>query len=178
MRKDVAVLGDGAMAYEARGLAVLPLGRRFRARGRWRLTSAIRREAVATSAQPAPAGPATNAACAAILAVEAVGSCLMWAPIPIAWMWIGARFYDLTGSVAADGGVVLLGFLGTTIVAMRGLTRLDRVWVALRRRAGHDQIEGALTRVVVASATFGILAFVLWYYVFSKAFILPFMPSQ
>ncbi|MEA2274010.1 MAG: hypothetical protein QOI98_2718 [Solirubrobacteraceae bacterium] len=138
----------------------------------------MRRRAGATSARLAPPGRAANAACAAILAAEVVGSCFMWAPIPIAWMWVGARFYDLTGSVAADGGVVLLGFLGTTIVAMRALAHLDKVWVALRRRAGHDQFEGALTRVVVASATFGLLAFVLWYYVFSKAFILPFMPSQ
>jgi hypothetical protein len=72
--------------------------------------------------------------------------------------------------------VVLSGFLATTILVMAALTRLDRAWVAMRRRAGHDQLEGTLTRVVVISATLGILAFLLWYYVFAKAFILPFMP--
>jgi hypothetical protein len=114
----------------------------------------------------------------AVVAVEMLGSLLMWAPIPIAWMWVGARVYDATGSLAADGGVVLLGFLATAILAMSALTRLDRVWVALRRRAGHDQAGGALTRVVVVSATFGLLLFLVWYFVVEQAFVIPFMPSR
>ena len=170
--------GHATTADGVRTFALPPLGRPLGTRRRWRLAAALRRRASAIAAQPAPAGRAVNVACGAILAVEALGSCLMWVPIPIGWMWVGARFYDLTGSVAADGGVVLLGFLGTTIVVMRALSRLDAVWVALRRRAGHDQREGALTRVVVASATFGLLGFVLWYYLFSDAYILPFMPTQ
>jgi hypothetical protein len=113
-----------------------------------------------------------------VVAAEAIGSLMMWAPIPIAWMWVGARVYEATGSLVADGAVVLLGFLATISLAMAALTRLDRVWVDLRRQAGHDQAEGALTRVVVISATLGILMFLLWYYVLSHAFILPFMPSQ
>lgn len=60
---------------------------------------------------------------------------------------------------------------------MRALAQLDQTWIALRRRAGHRQSQGALTQVVVVSATLGIGAFLLWYYLFSKAFILPFMPS-
>ena len=114
----------------------------------------------------------------AVVAVEVLGSLMMWAPIPAAWMWVGARVYDATGSFVADGAVVLGGFLGTMVLAMSALNRLDRVWVTLRRRAGHRQVEGALTRVVVVSATFGLLGFLLWYYLFSDAFILPFMPSS
>lgn len=132
----------------------------------------------ASQDQPTPARHAANAASAAVVAVEAIGSLAMWAPIPIAWMWVGARVYDATGSLAADGGIALLGFMMTTALAMAALNRLDTVWVALRRRAGHNQVEGALTRVVVVSATLGILAFLLWFYVLSKAFLIPFMPSQ
>jgi hypothetical protein len=113
-----------------------------------------------------------------VLAVEAVGSLLLWAPIPLGWMWVGARVYEATGSLAADGGVVLLGFAATTIFALRTLLRLDMLWIGLRRRAGHDQAQGALTQVVVVSATFGILGFLVWFYLLSHAFILPFMPSQ
>lgn len=102
----------------------------------------------------------------------------MWAPIPLAWIWIGGRVYDATGSLAADGGVALLGFLVTVSFVMAALARIDRVWIALRRRAGHDQAQGALTQVVVVSATLGILAFLLWFYVIGQAFILPFMPSR
>jgi hypothetical protein len=60
---------------------------------------------------------------------------------------------------------------------MMALARVDRVWVALRRRAGHDQREGALTQVVVISATIALVAFLLWYYVFGRAFVIPFMPN-
>ena len=113
-----------------------------------------------------------------VLAAEAIGSVLMWAPIPLAWMWVGARVYDATGSLFADGCVVLLGFLATIALLMRGLSRLDLVWVELRRRAGHDQRQGALNQVVVVSATLGLVAFMVWYYILSDAFIIPFMPSQ
>jgi hypothetical protein len=115
---------------------------------------------------------------AAVLAVETIGWLLMWAPVPLAWFWVGARVYDATGSVAADGGIAFLGFLATATVAMALLRRLDSVWIGLRRRAGHEQEQGALTQVVVASATLGILLFLIWFYVIGQAFVLPFMPSQ
>jgi hypothetical protein len=123
-------------------------------------------------------GFASETACAAVLALEAIGSFLMWAPIPLAWIWVGARAYDATGSLVAGGGVALLGFAATVTLAMAALARLDRVWVALRRRAGHDQAQGALTQVVVVSATLGLLLFLVWYYVLTNAFVIPFMPSR
>ena len=123
-------------------------------------------------------GFASETACAAVLVLEAVGSFLMWAPIPLAWIWVGARAYDATGSLVAGGGVALLGFAATVTLAMAALARLDRVWVALRRRAGHDQAQGALTQVVVVSATLGLLLFLVWYYVLTNAFVIPFMPSR
>jgi hypothetical protein len=102
----------------------------------------------------------------------------MWAPIPLAWMWVGGQVFSATGSLAADGAVAFLGFMATTWLAMAALNRLDAVWVALRRKAGHEQKQGALTQVVVVSATLGILVFLAWYYVIERAFVLPFMPSQ
>jgi hypothetical protein len=132
----------------------------------------------ATSDGVGRSGFASEAACAAVLMVEAIGSLLMWAPIPLAWIWVGARAYDATGSLVAGGGVALVGFAATVTVAMAALARLDRFWVALRRRAGHDQAEGALTQVVVVSATLGLLLFLVWYYVLTHAFVIPFMPSR
>ena len=119
-----------------------------------------------------------SAACVAVLAAEALGTLVLWAPLPFAWIWIGGRVYALTGSLFADGSVALAGFAVTAWLAMRALARLDQRWIALRRRAGYAQPDGALTQVVVASATLGLTAFVAWYYLFSHAFILPFMPSQ
>jgi hypothetical protein len=113
-------------------------------------------------------------ACVAVLAVEAVGSLLMWAAVPLAWLWVGGRVYTATGSLAADLGTAFLGLLATAVVLMRALVRLDRGWVALRRAAGQDQVDGVLTRIVIVSAALAILAFLIWYYVLTTAFVMPF----
>src|SRR3954451_23691420 len=123
-------------------------------------------------------GRGGRAACAVVLAAEAFGTLVLWAPLPFAWIWIGGRVYAVTGSLLADGSVALRGFAASAFLTMRGLGRLDAGWSSLRRRAGYPQSQGALTQVVVVSATLGIAAFLLWYYLFSNAFILPFMPSQ
>ena len=116
-------------------------------------------------------------ACAGVVLVELVVTLMMWAPIPAGWMWIGAKVYLATGSMLADLAVVMVGFLVTIVAAMAALARLDRVWVRLRRRAGHAQREGMLTRVVVFSATLGMIGFYVWYYLLSRAFVMPFMPN-
>ena len=121
---------------------------------------------------------AAGVASALVLALEALGTLLMWAPIPIAWFWVGAHVYHLTNSILADGVVVLGGFLATCILVMKALARLDRVWIRLRRRAGHEQSEGALNQVVVASATFGVVAFWIWFHIIENAYIIPFMPTS
>src|SRR3954449_4729475 len=97
-------------------------------------------------------------ASAALLTLEAVGAVLMWAPIPLAWLWIGGRVYSATGSLGADLAVAFSGFIATTLLAVGALNRVDRLWVALRRRAGYDQETGALTQVAVISGTLGLIA--------------------
>lgn len=129
------------------------------------------------SAQSAMGRRAAGAA-GTLLAVEILGSLLMWGPVPLAWLWVGARAYDVSGSIVLDGSVVLSGFLATWIVVMGGLSRVDGAWVVLRRRAGHEQPQGALIQVVIASAALGILLFLLWFYVFERAFVIPFLGSQ
>jgi hypothetical protein len=114
----------------------------------------------------------------AVLSAEILGSLAMWSVIPLACIWVAARVNEATDSVLAAGAVALLGMAATESLAAKGLTRLDMVWVALRRRAGHDRTRGVLTQVVVVTATLGLLAFYLWYYVFTTAFVIPFMPSR
>jgi hypothetical protein len=115
--------------------------------------------------------------CTAVLAVEAIGSLAMWLPIPFAWLWVGGRVYDATGSIGAAGCVAILGLLLTASLTITVLTWIDEQWVALRRRAGYDQAQGVLTSVVVASATVAIAAFMIWN-VLNQAFIMPFMPTH
>ena len=132
----------------------------------------------ATAGPHRPARLALDAACAGLVLLELVVTLMMWAPIPAGWMWIGARVYTATGSLFADGVVVLSGFLVTIWLAMAALVRVDRLWVRLRRRAGHAPREGMLTKVVVFSATMGMIGFYVWYYLLSDAYLLPFMPMQ
>ena len=132
----------------------------------------------ASSDRAARTRRAAHAASAAVLLAETIGSILMWGPLPLAWIWIGARVYDATDSLLASGAVALLGLALTVSLTVTALTRVDRLWVVLRRRAGHNQAQGALTEVVVVSATFALVTFLVWYYLLSKAFILPFMPSR
>jgi hypothetical protein len=128
--------------------------------------------------QRTAARSATDLACLLVLAVEAIGSLAMWAAIPLAWLWIGGRVYSVTGSLGADVGVAFLGFVATLLLTVAALRRIDNGWIALRRRAGHDQVEGALTQVVTISATVAFASFIAWYYLFSHAYVIPFMPSN
>jgi hypothetical protein len=120
--------------------------------------------------------PALGVASAGVLALEVAGSLAMWAPFPLAWLWVGARAYEATGRITIGGGVALLGILATTLLTLAVLGRIDRLWITLRRRAGHDQPQGALTNVVVISATVAIALFMIWNFL-NKAFIMPFMPN-
>lgn len=61
---------------------------------------------------------------------------------------------------------------------MGALNRIDRAWVDLRRRAGHDETEGALTQIVVVSTTLAMIVFWIWFHILHNAFIIPFMPMR
>jgi hypothetical protein len=113
-----------------------------------------------------------------LLAVEALGSVLMWAAIPLAWLWIGGRVYSATGSLGLDLGVAFLGFVLTLFLALAVLRRIDWRWIQLRRQAGYEQKEGALSQIVTVSATLALVLFMAWYYLFSHAYVIPFMPSN
>jgi hypothetical protein len=114
---------------------------------------------------------------AAVLALEVLGALMMWAPIPIAWVWVGARVYDATGSFVAGACAWFVGFAATLWLTAAALARLDRLWVRLRQQAGAVRAQGAMTQVIVVTATFALAAFFLWFYVIGKAFVIPFMPS-
>ena len=128
--------------------------------------------------QSTGASRGVNAASAAVLGAEVIGFLSICGPIPLAWLWLGGLVYRATGSLAADVGVVFLGFLLSTIPVARALSRLDGVWITLRQRAGRNQTHGALTQVVGVIGTFVIVLFMVWYYVLSDAFVLPFMPTH
>jgi hypothetical protein len=113
-----------------------------------------------------------------LLLAEIVGCLCIWIVIPAGWMWIAAQVYEATLSIAADLAVALGGFIVTITLAMSALNRIDMMWVELRRQSGHEQREGALTRIVVVTAGVGFAAFYIWFHFIEQAFILQFMPTN
>src|SRR5205807_1659064 len=89
---------------------------------------------------------ATNAACAALLAAEVIGSLGMWVALPVAWIWIAARVFEATESLAVAGGAALVGLAAFESLTVKALARVDGVWIQLRRRAGREQADRALAR--------------------------------
>jgi hypothetical protein len=121
--------------------------------------------------------PTAAVGAAAVLMLEVLGAMMMWGPIPVAWVWVGARAYDATGSFMAGAVVWFLGFAATLWIVAGVLARLDRIWIRLRQRSGDARAQGVMTQVIVVTATFALAAFFIWFYVIGKAFVIPFMPS-
>jgi hypothetical protein len=120
---------------------------------------------------------AVGLAAAGVLMLEVLGALMMWGPIPVAWVWVGARAYEATGSFVAGAVAWFVGFAVTLWIVALALARLDRVWIRLRQRAGDARAQGVMTQVIVVTATFALAAFFLWFYVIGRAFVIPFMPS-
>src|SRR3954451_19864185 len=81
----------------------------------------------------------------AVLMLEVLGALMMWGPIPVAWVWVGARAYDATGSFVAGAVVWFLGFAATLWLVAGTLARLDQIWIRLQHRAGNDRAQGVMT---------------------------------
>ena len=112
------------------------------------------------------------------MVAEIAGFLAVLAPVPVAWLWVGGQVYLATGSITADLFVAFGGFFVTILLTVRALGRIDRIWVDLRRRSGHDQRQGALTQVVVVSMTAALVLFWIWFHIVEQAFIIPFMPTS
>jgi hypothetical protein len=96
--------------------------------------------------------------------IVAVGL-LCWGPIPLACLWVGSRADYLTGSVSLGIAVSFAALLALLFGALQTMHDIDRLWVILRRAAGHDQRRGALDRIFATTAVIGATTFYLWFFV-------------
>jgi hypothetical protein len=113
--------------------------------------------------------------CAAFVALEVLGVLSLFAPFPLAWMWIGSLAYRATGSITVDLALALLGFLGSAWAVIWWLSRVDERWISRRRSLGHEQRDGALTRVVITAMAIALPVAYLWFNL-SGAVVIKFMP--
>ena len=100
---------------------------------------------------------------AAVLLVEALVVLSVWAPQPVAWLWIGSQVDYATGSVFLGIVAAFAGLVGSLILTLMLATRIDHVWQLLRRAAGHDQREGVLGRIFVVTAIVAAAGFAVWF---------------
>jgi hypothetical protein len=99
---------------------------------------------------------------AGILIVETLVLATLWGPQPAGWLWIGSQVNYQTDNVAFGLLVSFAGMLATILGTLAIAMRLDRAWKLVRRAAGHDQKEGMLERIFVASMIVGGTAFAIW----------------
>jgi hypothetical protein len=99
---------------------------------------------------------------AALLAAEAVVVLSAWVAQPVGWLWVGSQVDYRTGSVFGGIAVAFFGLLGSLMLTLAIASRLDHTWRLLRRAAGHDQREGALGRIFMATAIVAGIGFTIW----------------
>lgn len=100
---------------------------------------------------------------AALVLAANVFVCLMfWGPLPLAWLWVGSQVDYWSGSTFLGMVVAFFGLLGTLVVGLMIMRRLDLLWILARRAGGHDQREGIIGRVFAVSAVVGATLFFAW----------------
>jgi hypothetical protein len=110
---------------------------------------------------------------AVILVVMTLVCLTYWGPQPALWLWVGSQVQYLTDSVSVGILAAFLGLLGTLMLGLVLLKRLDRAWILVRRAAGYDQREGVLARIFGTSAIIGAIVFAGWLLFFSGASLAP-----
>lgn len=90
---------------------------------------------------------------------------LCWGPIPLTCLWIGSRVSYLTGSISLGIAMSFVALLVLLMGALQTMHDIDRLWVILRRAAGHDQRTGALDRIFTVTAVIGATIFTFWFLV-------------
>ena len=96
-----------------------------------------------------------------------------WGPIPVAGLWVGSQVAYLTDSLGAGILAAFLFILGLLMFGLVVMKRLDRLWILVRRSAGHDQTEGIIGRIFGLTCVIGAAAFSVWLIGFSGAELNP-----
>jgi hypothetical protein len=98
-----------------------------------------------------------------IVAAMTAACVVLWSVFPVAWMWVGSQVEYRSGSTFLALGVTFVGLLGTALIAILVLARLDRIWILVRRAGGIDQRDGVMTRVFFVCTTIAAAAYLGWW---------------
>jgi hypothetical protein len=112
----------------------------------------------------------TGAGGALVVAIMVIGSIVLWAGTPLAWLWIGAQVQGATQSlgtalVAAFAGVIVsILLLASLLARLSDLYRANCV-----ARGLDDPGHVVLESVLVVSAGIALAAFTIWFFLFAGA---------
>jgi len=98
-----------------------------------------------------------------VFVVETLVCLTLWGPQPVAWLWVGSQVDYHTDSVSLGIVVAFVGMLATLMLTLVLAVRLDSIWKVVRRAAGYDQREGALSRIFMVTAIVAAVAFGYWF---------------
>jgi hypothetical protein len=113
-----------------------------------------------------------------------VGAVTLWVGSPVLWLWIGSQMTSSQQGRMGPYFVVAIGILASTIAVAFGLARLQRLyeevtgqeatvrvrlaWLrSLRDDQKSDTRITVLDLILVTTASFAILAFVVWFFLFA-----------
>jgi len=100
----------------------------------------------------------------------AIGSIVLWAGTPLAWLWVGSQIQGATQSLDAALAAAFVGVIVSILVLASLLTRLSDLYRDNRvarglEDPGHVVLEG----VLVISAGISLAAFTIWFFLFAGA---------
>ena len=112
----------------------------------------------------------TGAGAVLVLAIMVIGSIVLWAGTPLAWLWIGAQIQGATQSLGTALAAAFAGVIVSILVLASLLARLSDLYRANcvargLEDPGHVVLEG----VLVVSAGISLAAFTVWFFLFAGA---------
>lgn len=116
----------------------------------------------------------TGAGAILVIMIMTLGSLVLWIGTPLLWLWVGSQVEARTASLGGALGVTFLGAVVTIVVVAGVLSRLSNIYRSNALARGRtDPGHFVLEVVLVISASFTLLAFVVWFFFFAGAEPLP-----
>jgi len=116
----------------------------------------------------------TGAGAVLVVLIMFIGSLVLWIGTPLLWLWIGSQVQGSTSSLGAALGTMFVGVIATIALLASVLGKLSNVYRAnCRARGRGDPGHYVLEGVLVVSAGFTLVAFVVWFFLFAGASPVP-----
>ncbi len=116
----------------------------------------------------------TGAGAVLVVLIMFIGSLVLWIGTPLLWLWVGSQIQGATSSIGAALGAMFVGVIATIAVIASVLAKLSNVYRAnCRSRGLDDPGHFVLEGVLVVSAGFTIVAFIVWFFLFAGASPIP-----